>query len=66
MNELTDFLTNLDWLNVATTSSSSFLLVFAAEIGDKSQLVCMALAARYKVFPVMAGGCVLDFLLLNA
>ncbi len=55
MNELTDFLTNLDWLNVATTSSSSFLLVFAAEIGDKSQLVCMALAARYKVFPVMAG-----------
>lgn len=55
MNELTDFLTNLDWLNVATTSSSSFLLVFAAEIGDKSQLVCMALVARYKVFPVMAG-----------
>ncbi|MBL1432493.1 MAG: TMEM165/GDT1 family protein [Gammaproteobacteria bacterium] len=31
-------ISNINWLNVITTSSSSFLLIFAAEIGDKSQL----------------------------
>ncbi len=64
MDNISDFLLNQDWLNVMTTSSSSFLLVFAAEIGDKSQLVCMALAARYSASPVMAGAAV-AFLLLN-
>jgi Ca2+/H+ antiporter, TMEM165/GDT1 family len=51
-------------LNLFTTASSSFLLIFAAEIGDKSQLVCMALAARYRASPVMLGS-ILAFLLLN-
>lgn len=46
------------------TSGSSYLLIFAAEIGDKSQLVCMALAARYRASPVMLGSA-LAFLLLN-
>lgn len=55
---------NLDWFDVTTVSSSSFLLIFAAEMGDKSQLVCMALAARYRATPVMLGA-TLAFLLLN-
>lgn len=37
------------------TAGATFLLIAAAEIGDKSQLVCMALAARYRGFPVLAG-----------
>jgi len=58
-------ISNINWLNVITTSSSSFLLIFAAEIGDKSQLVCMALAARYRAAPVILGS-ILAFLLLNS
>ena len=62
MDHLTS-ISNFNWLNVITTSSSSFLLIFAAEVGDKSQLVCMALAARYRAAPVMLGS-ILAFLLL--
>ena len=47
----------MDWL-------TSFLLIFAAEFGDKSQLVGMALAVRYRAAPV-ALGAVAAFLLLN-
>jgi putative Ca2+/H+ antiporter (TMEM165/GDT1 family) len=47
----------MDWL-------TSFLLIFAAEFGDKSQLVCMALAVRYRAAPV-ALGAIAAFLLLN-
>jgi putative Ca2+/H+ antiporter (TMEM165/GDT1 family) len=47
----------MDWL-------TSYLLIFAAEIGDKSQLVCMALAVRYRAVPV-ALGAITAFLLLN-
>lgn len=32
-----------------------FLLVFLAEFGDKSQLVCMTLSARYRPVPVLIG-----------
>lgn len=42
----------------------TFLLVFMAEFGDKSQLVCMTLSARYKAWPVMVGS-VIAFALLN-
>ncbi len=45
-------------------SGTSFLLIVAAEIGDKSQLVCMVLAARHRALPVMAGS-VLAFAVLN-
>ena len=55
----------MNWLELFITSGSSFLLIFAAEMGDKSQLVCMALAAKYKAFPVMLGS-VLAFILLNS
>lgn len=45
--------------------SSSYLLVLAAEIGDKSQLVCMVLAARYRAIPVILGAS-LAFIILNS
>lgn len=42
----------------------AFLLVFLAEFGDKSQLVCMTLAARYRPLPVILGA-VVAFAILN-
>ena len=45
-------------------SLSSFALIALAEIGDKSQLVCMTLAARYRHWPVLLGAS-LAFMLLN-
>ncbi|TCI02670.1 TMEM165/GDT1 family protein [Corallincola luteus] len=44
--------------------SLSLTLVFLAEIGDKSQLVCMALAARHRAWPVLLGS-VAAFSVLN-
>jgi Ca2+/H+ antiporter, TMEM165/GDT1 family len=46
-------------------SLSTFTLIALAEIGDKSQLVCMTLAARHRHWPVLLGA-VTAFLLLNA
>ncbi len=43
---------------------SSFSLVAFAEIGDKTQLVCMTLAARHRHWPVVLGASV-AFVLLN-
>lgn len=43
---------------------STFALIALAEVGDKSQLVCMVLAARHPALPVLAGA-VLAFVLLN-
>ena len=40
------------WLRAAGTT---FLVVAFAEIGDKSQLVCMTLAARHRGLPVVIG-----------
>lgn len=50
-----------DWLS---TAGASFLLISLAEIGDKSQLVCMTLAARHRGLPV-AIGAISAFALLN-
>ncbi len=44
---------------------TSYALVFIAEIGDKSQLMCMLLAARYRALPV-ALGAISSFVLLNS
>ncbi len=44
---------------------STFTLISLAEIGDKSQLVCMTLAARYRHWPVLLGAAT-AFLVLNA
>jgi len=46
------------------TVLKSFLLVFGAEFGDKSQLVCMALAAKYRTTPIITGA-ILAFGILN-
>ncbi len=50
-----DFLQSSNFLQYAATSSTSFALIMAAEIGDKSQLVCMTLAARHRALPVLLG-----------
>nr|WP_320136990.1 TMEM165/GDT1 family protein [uncultured Amphritea sp.] len=42
----------------------AFLLVFLAEFGDKSQLVCMTLATRYRPLPVILAA-VVAFSVLN-
>ena len=49
------------WLSSAGTT---FLLITLAEFGDKSQLVCMTLAARHRGLPV-AIGAIAAFALLN-
>lgn len=51
-----------EWLAPAATS---FSLVFLAELGDKSQIVSMTLAARHPHWPVFAGSAG-AFLVLNA
>lgn len=52
----------LESLSVAL---STFTLIALAEIGDKSQLVCMALAARHRHWPVILGAAS-AFIVLNA
>jgi Ca2+/H+ antiporter, TMEM165/GDT1 family len=49
------------WLSSA---GATFLLIALAEIGDKSQLVCMTLAARHRGLPVILGA-VAAFAVLN-
>ncbi|MES9904517.1 MAG: TMEM165/GDT1 family protein [Sedimenticola sp.] len=48
-----------------SVSLSTFTLIALAEIGDKSQLVCMTLAARHRHWPVLLGA-VVAFFALNA
>ncbi|MCU7814401.1 MAG: TMEM165/GDT1 family protein [Candidatus Thiodiazotropha sp. (ex Rostrolucina anterorostrata)] len=48
-----------------TVAFSSFTLISLAEIGDKSQLVCMTLATRHRHWPVLMGAAS-AFLLLNS
>jgi putative Ca2+/H+ antiporter (TMEM165/GDT1 family) len=54
----------VDLAKGSAAALTAFGLVGAAEFGDKSQLVCMALAARHRHWPVLAGA-VLAFALLN-
>ena len=48
-----------------SVSLSAFTLIALAEIGDKSQLVCMTLAARHRHWPVILGATT-AFIVLNA
>ncbi len=50
------------WLWAAVTT---FGVIFLAELGDKSQLVCMTLAARHRRWPVLIGA-VAAFVVLNS
>jgi len=58
------FLKGLGLMDQLASVVGAFLLVFLAEFGDKSQLVCMTLAARYRVFPVLMGA-IVAFAVLN-
>lgn len=40
---------------LSAAAATSFALIAAAEIGDKSQLVCMTLASRHRAMPVLLG-----------
>jgi len=50
------------WLSGA---GATFALITLAEFGDKSQLVCMTLACRYRGLPVLLGA-MAAFIVLNA
>jgi len=49
---------------LSATAATSFALIAAAEIGDKSQLVCMTLASRHRATPVIWGA-IAAFAFLN-
>lgn len=51
-------------VKTSTTAGTSFALIAAAEIGDKSQLVCMTLASRHRALPILLGA-VVAFAFLN-
>lgn len=61
---LSDLFSHLNDADFLALSGTSYLLILVAEIGDKSQLVCMVLAARYRATPVIFGS-ILAFMLLN-
>jgi putative Ca2+/H+ antiporter (TMEM165/GDT1 family) len=46
------------------TAGSSFGLIALAEIGDKSQLICMTMAVRHRAMPVLLGA-IVAFTILN-
>jgi Ca2+/H+ antiporter, TMEM165/GDT1 family len=50
---------------ILTSAATSFALILVAEMGDKSQLVCMTLAAKHRPVPVVFGA-LSAFALLNA
>ncbi|OQK18471.1 hypothetical protein AU255_11835 [Methyloprofundus sedimenti] len=52
------------FFNWFTPVSTSYALIIAAEMGDKSQLVCMTLAAKHRAMPIILGA-VIAFALLN-
>ncbi|MGJ0485350.1 MAG: TMEM165/GDT1 family protein [Methylomicrobium sp.] len=49
---------------ILASAVTSFPLIAAAEIGDKSQLVCMTLASRHRATPIMLGA-IAAFAFLN-
>lgn len=57
-------LTSGNWAEISATTVTSFVLIAAAEIGDKSQLVCMTLASRHRGLPIMLGA-IAAFAFLN-
>ena len=52
------------WSAWLASAGTAYVLIALAEIGDKSQLVCMSLAARHRGLPVAAGA-IAAFALLN-
>lgn len=64
LHTILDFLTSKHAAQLSATTATSFALIAAAEIGDKSQLVCMTLASRHRGMPVILGA-IAAFALLN-
>jgi putative Ca2+/H+ antiporter (TMEM165/GDT1 family) len=64
LHKLTALLTSGSWQETGIAAATSFILIVTAEIGDKSQLVCMTLASRHKARPVLLGASA-AFALLN-
>ena len=62
---LQHLLTTGNFAELSATAATSFALIAAAELGDKSQLVCMVLASRHRTMPVMLGA-VAAFAFLNS
>jgi putative Ca2+/H+ antiporter (TMEM165/GDT1 family) len=57
-------ISSLNYTELLATGGTSFALIAAAEIGDKSQLVCMTLASKHRPAPVLWGA-IAAFALLN-
>jgi Ca2+/H+ antiporter, TMEM165/GDT1 family len=57
-------LTSSNLTELSATAATSFALITTAELGDKSQLVCMTLASRHRSMPVMLGA-IAAFAFLN-
>jgi putative Ca2+/H+ antiporter (TMEM165/GDT1 family) len=64
LNKFSALLATGNWREIAAAAATSFALIVTAEIGDKSQLVCMALASKHKPLPVLLGASA-AFALLN-
>lgn len=64
LQAILDFLISKHFAQLSATAGTSFALIAAAEIGDKSQLVCMTLASRHRGMPVIWGA-IAAFALLN-
>ncbi len=58
-------LTSGNIAEMSATAATSFALIAAAEIGDKSQLVCMTLASKHRAAPILLGA-IAAFALLNS
>ncbi|MCX7102679.1 MAG: TMEM165/GDT1 family protein [Methylobacter sp.] len=54
-----------NFTEMSAAAATSFALISAAEIGDKSQLVCMTLASRHRSTPVFLGA-ISAFAFLNS
>ena len=55
LQSISSLLGSGELVELSATAATSFGLIAAAEIGDKSQLVCMTLASRHRAAPVMLG-----------
>lgn len=64
LHQLAGMLADGDWKAFAAAATTGFVLIATAEIGDKSQLVCMTLASKHKPWPVLFGASA-AFALLN-
>jgi len=64
LQNFSSLLTTGNITEISATAATSFALIAAAEIGDKSQLVCMTLASRHRAMPVMLGA-IAAFAFLN-